>query len=89
MDVTTGFISTAWKYVSVLNFKDNAPTNLWEVQWPNGWCLGLQIKQSGFEPWLRHCVVLLGKTLKTISTGRSSGGCKSESYQRNTHGTKI
>ena len=36
---------------------------LWEAQWPNGWCAGLRIGQSGFEPWPGHCVVFLGKIL--------------------------
>ena len=25
--------------------------------------VGLQIERSGFEPWRRHCIVFLGKTL--------------------------
>ena len=36
---------------------------LWEARWPNGWCAGLRIERSVFEPWPGHCVVFLGKTL--------------------------
>ena len=35
-------------------------------RWSNGRCTGLRIKQSGFEPWLQHCAVFLGKTLVTV-----------------------
>ena len=24
---------------------------MWEARWPNGYCAGLQIQRSGFEPW--------------------------------------
>ena len=35
----------------------------WEVQWPNGLCAGLQMKQSGFGPCLGHCVVFFTYTV--------------------------
>ena len=46
---------------------------MWEVQWPNGWCTGLWNKQSGFEPQLGHCIVLLDKTLYSHSASLRPG----------------
>ena len=45
----------------------------WETCWPSGWHAGLQIKRSGFEPWLGHCVVFLGKTLYSHSASLHPG----------------
>ena len=46
-----------------LTFLSVMVNGTWEAQWRNGQCSGLQIERSGFEPWLEHCVVFLGKTL--------------------------
>ena len=37
--------------------------HVWEAQWPNDYCSGLQTEWPRFEPWLGHCIVFLGKTL--------------------------
>ena len=34
-------------------------TGEWETRWSNGWCAGLQVERSGFEPWPGHYVVFL------------------------------
>ena len=34
-----------------------------EAQWLNGWCAGLRIERSRFEPCVGHCVVFLGRTV--------------------------
>ena len=40
---------------------------------PIGYCAGLRIERSGFEPWPGHCVVFLGKTLYSHSASLHPG----------------
>ena len=51
----------------------NLGQGLREARWPNGQCTGLQIGQSGFEPWPGHCVVFLGKILYSHSASLHPG----------------
>ena len=52
--------------------KNNSSNNR-KTRWPCGKRAGLRIERSGFEPWLVHCVVLLGKTLYSHSASLHPG----------------